>query len=402
MILKFLAFVLFLAILPSCADEGPDSPTQANGIDVIHLDDSWRGLESHAYTYDASYARKNLKSIGLSEVAERILYDVSVHTFTYQTTYKGTSITASGAIAIPINKKNPSIMVHHHGTMFYDGYTPSLQTGASDWGMELTATNGYIVFLPDYIGYGTTADIIHPYHLYRPTVDASIDMILAGKEFLRNNKIEFRDDGIFLSGFSEGGYAAFAVQKEIETHPGLGIALKASAPGAGAYDVGFQFDITTDIDFYPGPGYMGLALSAYNEYYLHEPLSHYFNPPYDEQMSDLLSGKYSEEYVQGHLPHQLSLLIEPEFLKSFKTDPDMAFTFHLRENNLNNFVVKTPTRFFHGTKDTTVPFPVAQKAYQDLIDLGTDKDVLQLHSFDGGHDDMRYLCLMLDWFNSLE
>jgi pimeloyl-ACP methyl ester carboxylesterase len=292
--------------------------------------------------------------------------------------------------------------VYHHGTMFYDGYTPSLQMGTSEWGMELPSSNGYIVFLPDYIGYGTTADIIHPYHLYRPTVDACIDMILAGKEFLRKNAIEFHDDGIFLAGFSEGGYAAFAVQKEIETRPELGIDLKASAPGAGAYDVGFQFDITTDNDIYPGPGYMGLALSSYNEYYLHKPLNYFFNSPYDEQMMDLLSGKYHEDYVQARLPQRLSLLIEPEFLKSFKTDPDMAFTFHLRENNLNNFVVRTPTRFIHGTKDSTVPFAVAQKAHKDLLDLGTDKDVLQLHSFDGGHDDLRYLRLMLDWFNSFE
>jgi len=402
MTLNFLPVVFLLIVLFSCNKEGSDLEEVAKGIDAINLDDSWRNLESHAYTFNAAKGRKKAESMGLFDVAAKIQYDVSVHTFTYQTTYKGSNVTASGAIAIPINKQKPPIMVYHHGTMFYDAHTPSRQKRASEWGMELTSSNGYIVFLPDYIGYGTTDNILHPYHLYRPAVDASIDMILAGKEFLRKNDIEFRDDGIFLSGFSEGGYAAFAVQKEIETHPELGITLEASAPGAGAYDVGFQFEITTENDVYPGPGYMGLALAAYNDYYLHEPLTYFFNSPYADKMMDLLSGKYTEEYVHGQLPNKLSLLIEPEFLKSFKNDPDMPFTFHLRENNLNNFVVRTPTRFFHGTKDTTVPFVVAQKAYQDLLDLGPNKDVLQLQSFDGGHDDLRYLCLMLDWFNSFE
>lgn len=391
--------VFFLAILISCVEQGPEE--QVKGIDAINLADAWRSLDSHAYTFNAARARSLAETIGLSDIAARIHYDVSVHRFTYQTKYKGASLTASGAILIPIHKQNPSIMVYHHGTMFYGANAPSLQMHNSEWGMELTSSNGYIVFLPDYIGYGTTAEILHPYHLYRPTVDASIDMILAAKEFLRSNAIEFRDDGIYLAGFSEGGYAAFAVQREIEAHPELGIVLKASAPGAGAYDVRFQFDITTDNDLYPGPGYMGLALSSYNEYYLNEPLSYFFNSPYAEKMPDLLSGKYTEEYVHGQLPNRLSALIEPKFLESFKTDPDIAFTFHLGENNLNNFVVRTPTRFIHGTTDAVVPFPVAQKAYQDLLNLGTNKDVLELHEFDGGHDDLRYLCLMLDWFNSL-
>jgi pimeloyl-ACP methyl ester carboxylesterase len=402
MTLKFLPLIFFFSIVVSCNKEGSDSEELAKGLDAINLDDSWRNLESHSYTFNAAKGRKQAESMGLIDVAAKVQYDVSVQTFTYQTTYKGSSITASGAIAIPIHKQNPPIMVYHHGTMFYKAYAPSMQKRTSEWGMELTASNGYIVFLPDYIGYGASSDILHPYHLYRPTVDASIDMILAGKEFLRKNGIGFRDDGIFLSGFSEGGYAAFAVQKEIETHTALGITLKASAPGAGAYDVGYQFDITTNNDLYPGPGYMGLALSAYNEYYFHEPLTYFFTSPYAEKIPDLLSGKYTEDYVHHQLPNKLSQFIEPKFLKSFKTDPAFTFTLHLMENNLNNFVVRTPTRFFHGTKDTTVPFAVAQKAYQNLLDLGTDKDVLQLHAFDGGHDDLRYLCLMLDWFNSFE
>jgi pimeloyl-ACP methyl ester carboxylesterase len=396
----FQTFLISISVI-ACEAES-ETLEEIKGIDAIDLNDPWRRFDSHSFTFNAPRAKAYLRTIKLSSLASFVQYNVSVHRFTYQTKFKDSVVIASGAIAIPIGKENPSILVYHHGTMFSDEDTPSTTNWPSSWGMELTASNGYLVFLPDYIGYGTTKDLLHPYHLYRPTVDASIDMILAGKDFLNKNGVDFNDDGIFLAGFSEGGYAAFAVQKEIETHPELNIKLKASGPGAGAYDVAYQFRVTTDKDTYPGPGYMGLALSAYNEYYSNKPLTFYFNAPYAEKMMDLISGKYTEDYVHRQLPNRLSLLLEPAFLEAYRTEANHPFASHLDENNLNDFIVRTPTRFFHGTEDAVVPFVVAQKSYGDLINLGTNPDTLKLHPFDDGHDDIAYLQLLMTWFNSFE
>ncbi|HEY3402052.1 MAG TPA: alpha/beta hydrolase [Ohtaekwangia sp.] len=396
-----LLILLYLLCCISCGENDLDSPGQTN-LEIVNLSDQWHGLESHAYSFSAHTGRYRLESSGNSDLIPFVKYSVSVHRFTYQTTFKGNVVTASGAIAIPIGKQNPSIMVYHHGTMFNDDDTPSMQKHISSWGMELPASNGFIVFIPDYIGYGTTAEIIHPYHLYRPAVDASIDMIVAGKEFLKENNITFHDDGIFLAGFSEGGYDAFAVQKEIESNPGLNIKIKASAPGAGAYDVDYQFRVTTATDIYPGPGYMGMALSAYNDYYFQKPLTYFFLPEFADRIPDLISGKYAEAYVHRQLPERLSLFIDPEFLEAYRSGSDPVFADLLNENNVNNFNVQSPTRFIHGTADAVVPFPVAEKSYHDLLEQGTSSDVLELYSFTSGHDSMKYLKLMMEWFNSME
>ena len=143
---------------------------------------------------------------------------------------------------------------------------------------------------------------------------------------------------------------------------------------------------------------MGLALCAYNEYYLNKPLTYFFNSPYADKMIDLVSGKYTEEYVHRQLSNRLSVLIEPGFLKGFRTDPNNVFAVLLKENNLNNFIIRTPTRFIHGTHDLVVPFPVAEKSFRDLIQLGTRPEILELQSFEGGHDHFMYLTLMMDWF----
>lgn len=401
MILKSLILLLLFSIsFFSCSERDVNTMYIKHNVDVVNLKDEWRAIESYSYSFNALKKRAELEYANKYQLASYIKYNVSVHHITYQTTYKGISVTASGAITIPIGKSNPSIIVLHHGTMFHDTDTPSTLTRESSWGMEFSASNGYIGFFPDYIGYGTTANILHPYHLYRPAVDASIDMIIAGMEFLKTNHITFNDNGVFIGGFSEGGYDAFAVQREIESHPELKIKIKASAPGAGAYNVDYQFSITTDRDVYPGPGYMALALSAYNEYYLHWPLTRFFLPDYAEKIPDLISGKYEEAYVHAQLPKKLSGFINPDFLKSYKTDSENPFTHYLKENVLTDFAVATPTRFIHGKDDPVVPFAVAEKSYQELLQHGTSQDVLKIVQFDGDHNSLIYQQLMLDWFNT--
>jgi pimeloyl-ACP methyl ester carboxylesterase len=393
-----LPFIFF--IFTGCDEQ--DHKEKGRILDIVNLGDPFRSVPSHAYSTSVSMLTRAFAGPGTRDLLPFIKYDVSIHRFTYQTTYKGNAITASGAVTIPIGATSPRILVFHHGTMFHDGDTPSGFTKLSTWGMEIFSAAGYIAFIPDYIGYGSSNDIIHPYHLYEPTVNASIDMIAQGKVFLKSAAVNFLDDGVLLCGFSEGGYAAFAVQKEIESHPELNVTVKASAPGAGAYDVSVQFAITTESDLYPGPGYMALALLAYNDYYFNLPLDDIFNAPYASRIPALLDGTRKENDVHSQLPGRLSALLNPSFLQSFRSNPESTFNRALKLNDLANFQVKAPTRFIHGKRDRIVPYPVAEKAYNSLLACGTDQDILELYAFDGDHDYGVYLRLAFEWFQTLQ
>jgi hypothetical protein len=361
-------------------------------------EDPYSSLGSYAYTVYAENVKELLSQYNLNSLHEYVQYDVSVHHITYATTYKGSTVTASGAICIPIGPEPLPVASYQHGTIFYDAETPSGYSQPSSWGFELMSTNGYVTFVPDYIGYGTSREMIHPYHLYTPSVDAVIDMIIEGKGFLEANEIPFDTNGIYLAGFSEGGYVTFAVQKEIEFHPEFNLTVKASAPGAGAYELEYMFDRTMQSDYYGGPGYMGLAILAYNDYYWNEPLEHFFNPSYLDEIETVFDGTYTEREVHNSFPDYLSEFLDPDFLEEFRNDPESPFRARLVENSLNNWLVNSPTRFIHGTGDQTVPFSVAQKTYDDLISLGVSQDDLSLQSFSGGHESFTYLALALDWF----
>jgi pimeloyl-ACP methyl ester carboxylesterase len=395
-------FLIVFILIISCEDNQP-LITKGGPHTIVDLKDSpYSNLESYSYTASAKILQSLVKDNNLDYLLPFITYDVSVHHITYSTTYKDSVIIGSGAICIPISEEKSSLLSFQHGTLFYDKYTPSEFKDLSAWGMELIASSGYITFIPDYIGYGSTKEIVHPYHIYIPTVNAVIDMIIEGKRFLRQNQIDFDTSGIFLAGFSEGGYATFAVQKELETHPELNISIIASSPGAGAYELEKMFDLTTQNDYYPQPGYMGLALLAYNQYYWNNPLDNYFNPEYIDNIETLLDGTHTESEIHSDLPDYLSELLAPDFLEDFHNNPDNSFRTVLKENSLNNWIVKSPTRLIHGTNDKTVPFPVAQKTYNDLITLGANPDNLTLQTFDGGHNDTRYMVLMLEWFDSMK
>src|SRR4051812_3331015 len=128
-------------------------------IDIVNLNDPYRKLASFSYSLSEKKAQSILPKYQLEKMAPYLQYEVSVHRFTYQTTYRDSVITASGVIAIPIGKKNPSLLVFHHGTLFDDAHTPSLFPPDS-WGNDLLAACGYITLTPDYIGYGTSKDIL--------------------------------------------------------------------------------------------------------------------------------------------------------------------------------------------------------------------------------------------------
>src|SRR6478736_4404085 len=207
-------------------------------------------------------------------------YDVAVFSLVYKTTYQGKEILASGLMCFPRNMPEPPAIVSaQHGTLFAHKDTPS-NFPISFNGPELFASAGYATFIPDFLGYGVSANILHPYYNEQYSALAVIDMIKAGKIFCHQENIPVSDK-LFLAGYSEGGYVTMAAQKEIENNPKHNLKLTAVAMGAGGYDLTSLIQNITTAPTYNNPSYLAFLTQAYNTAYnWNRPLNEIFQEPY--------------------------------------------------------------------------------------------------------------------------
>lgn len=116
----------------------------------------------------------------------------------------GKEVTASGAVLMPDTKQPLPLMNYDHGTYF-----PSDERSApgylSQYNSEvlmggLFCAMGYLIVMPDYIGYGSTKDLKHPYCAYNYIAATCIDMLRATKEFCNAQNIKLNNKNFFTGG----------------------------------------------------------------------------------------------------------------------------------------------------------------------------------------------------------
>lgn len=166
-----------------------------------------------------TFSKEALQALALAspeyrDFAPLVQYDVAFYRILYNTTYKGEAIEASGLLAVPLNTPSvPALLSAQHGTMFKESDAPS-NFPATFSGFELFGAAGYVAVVPDYIGYGASSDIFHPYYDEEHSARAVVDMLKAAKYLLQQEEIA-TNGNLFLVGYSEGGYVTLAAQKEI-------------------------------------------------------------------------------------------------------------------------------------------------------------------------------------------
>ena len=95
-------------------------------------------------------------------------YSVKVYRLTYTTrNTDGQSVTASGALLVPVAPAAVPVISYQHGTLQPDeeNRAPSYYSQGSEiWSaVSVLAATGYVVSAPDYIGYGASKSLPHPY-----------------------------------------------------------------------------------------------------------------------------------------------------------------------------------------------------------------------------------------------
>ena len=377
------------------SDEGTQPPT-STGQDLFI-----------AATPSGSFTKAQLQGFaalnGFGAYAPLIQYDVDFLNFTYYTTYKGAKIKASGLLAIPKGMATaPALLSAQHGTMFADADAPS-NFPLSFTGFELFASAGFVTVIPDFIGYGASKDVVHPYYDAQASAAAVVDMLKAAKYYLQTKSVAINNK-LFLVGYSEGGYVTMAAQKEIETNAANNLALTAAAEGAGGYDIAGLFGKVATISTYNNPSYLALFVQAYNTTYnYNRPLTDFFAPTYAAKIPQLLDGSKNGTQINAELSKSPSLLFNSTFYGSLTIPTaEAAFKANVAANSFPNWYPASATRLYHGTADQDVFFETSQSTYTRFLAAGATK--LTLTPIPGGTHETSVGPMMLDaltWFKTL-
>jgi hypothetical protein len=307
----------------------------------------------------------------LSSGSRPITYTVKTYKIVYASSDVNQHIIrASGLLAIPQKapgEKSP-LLSYQHGTTFLNKDAPTLSASTIK-GINTLSSTGYIVSAPDYLGYGESAAIMHPYMHADSLASASLDMLRASKTFLKNNNIGINQQ-LFLSGYSEGGYATIALQKAIQEKHADEFKVSASSAGAGPYDLTGTARILANKVRNQKPSYMSFLIKAYNDIYQLNDISGMYQPPYVNVINNAFDGKHSGGTIDRSLNPLTAELFKPEFLKALQGNGNHALLERLAENNLYDWKPESPTRFFHSPHDETVPYANTTKAVETMRNHG--------------------------------
>ncbi len=305
---------------------------------------------------------------GLEAYASLPQSAITTYAVTYKTKYPSDkTITASGVFIVPANVNTSfPLVVYTHGTITEDD-APSLKTASifqysQDVFLATLIASSFncIVLLPDYIGYNASANITHPY-IHGPSLaQASIDLIQAYREFAFMNSLPFRKD-LFITGYSEGGYAAVAVQKAVQELYGSNLFIEKTVAGSGPYDnVSFAKAFLakdTILGIYEVGSYLWAIDMFKRDYNYSKSYSDIFS---EEDNQILRNDNYDLGYFHpSYLPIHTNpkKLFNPAFINGILDNSDTEFLEATRQNSLMDFTPTDSLIFVYGAADTWV-YPI--------------------------------------------
>ncbi|MBX0333339.1 lipase family protein [Pontibacter sp. HSC-14F20] len=346
---------------------------------------------------------KQLASAYAGRFQSQIKYDVAIYKVSYRTTFQGRETEASALVALPMNLTGPSpVLSVQHGTIFRHEEAPSAMSGGLT-GFEIFASGGYITLIPDYLGFGASKQLLHPYYHQQSSGIAVVDLIKAARSLYAREGIA--DNGqLFLAGYSEGGYVTLAAQKEIETNPQHGLYITAVGAGAGGYDLTKMLADVVAERPYTYPAYLAYVLMSYNKTYeWNRPLTDFFQEPYATRLATLFNGQHNGSAINQQLTTQPKQLFSPAFLEGLRGNGEQALKKALQDNSFNNWVPQSPTRLYHGTADVIVPYANSEQTYERMKAAGAPN--LELIPVKNGHHGSSLIPMLTDlipWMQSFE
>jgi pimeloyl-ACP methyl ester carboxylesterase len=305
---------------------------------------------------------------------------------TYETEYKGSPVVASGMVYMPVEGTNFSFLSFAHGTVANNSAVPSQLSIGDVQGLLYAgmASTGMITAAPDFIGFGSSIEIMHPYYVEEPIALAVIDQLRAVRELASQESVS-PDNQLYLSGYSQGGYVAMAAHKFIEEQGLEYFDLQASFPSSGGYDIKGVRDFMLEQEIYDNPFFMAYVEEAYRTYYdwNAEIASLFFNEPYNQIVIDVFDGVNSGGDINDLLNDTISVLMTPGFIENPDGSDFTEIAQKFDENSLLDWKPAKAMHMYHGDADITVPYHTSIDTYEQFIESGVSSDLVTMTTMVG-------------------
>ena len=380
---------------------------RAAGTFSVALPESLSGREPGALVaverigkYPAFVVRYILGTVEMPDPVD-VKYGIALYRVHYRTTnYDGSVVVASGLVALPNGNDLNSVVVYHHGTNAQRNTAPS-QPGLGE-GMLIaaaTAGAGHVLVAADYIGLGES-HAVHPYMHAKTTSSTSIDLLRASQTLVKYLRGTW-PRSLFLMGFSQGGHATFAVQRDLEKSADAPFRVTASAAIAGPFhvrEVSFPQALTGETDSHAF--YLAYLANSYAHVYDSPPQS-ILASAYAAKVPILFDGDHTVEEISTALPDDPRELFNPEFLDAYDQGKPHWFLDALAENNVDDWTPIAPIRIYYGDEDVDVLPEEARRAEAAMKARGAHVTAVSVGPYDHNASALRAIPQALRWFTSL-
>lgn len=311
----------------------------------------------------------------VGDIVEDVVSGVNIYSITYRTIFMGEEVTASGLVCIPSVPGTYPVLSFQNGTNTLHSAAPTADPQALQYQLiEYVAGTGYVVIIPDYLGFGASEQMAHPYLHKESTTQSIIDMFYSLTEF---DEDVAKDVSItnecYLIGYSQGGWATLALLETMEKDYTGDFTVKAASGGAGAYDLNWVNEYVLGQTQYSMPIYLAYIANAYTEYDLYtNDLADIFNAPYAGRINGLFDGLHTSEQINAQLNVNISELFKSEYISGYATAPMyQSVRDAMTTNSVQGWDSNVPVLFLHGTADTHVMPMLSEMMHTDMIAAGS-------------------------------
>ena len=279
----------------------------------------------------------------------------------------GDSILLSGKVMLPKGKKPKRMILLSHYTVCSNAEAPS-----NCFALEgVLVKQGYGLIIPDYLGYGVTADQVHPYLVMDLTARNVYDMFLAVRPWLKAVGMDPEKPELILMGYSQGGATAMAVQYLIETEYFLPedpdhVDIHRVFAGGGPYDVKATYErfVTTDTASYPVAVPLvlqGMILGNKLQMQMTDLMQEWLYNKMDDWIN---SKRYPSGTINKYIGTRVTHKLLTEEAMNQKSDKVAELYKAMTINSITsyNWQPEAPVYMMHSMDDETVPFANATSA----------------------------------------
>lgn len=323
---------------------------------------------------------------------------VAEHVLTYPSVGpNGETLMLSGKVSVPMRRQPKGLILLTHYTISANSEAPSLTTSIE----AKKFRDDYVLVMPDYIGYGATADRFPPYLHGALTAQNCVDMLFASRATIDSLRPGVYTDSIYIVGFSQGGATAVWTLRLLEEQYAERVHVRGCLAGSGPYDVAATYDVAVAEQTVGFPLTVPLLVMGTSEAYgLQLRQEDFFTPKLREAFEPYVASKqYSVVAVFGRMSNRhLDTWLTPAGMD--KSQPETRrFYSGLLRSSLVHFPVdaatgktlsapatddeiicpewrpKAPVYIFHSTTDDLVTFRNAEhlrRCWSDLPNVTYD------------------------------